>query len=135
MDDQQQQPTKVENFMETSELINNYMGQLDKLKEEMGKFRDMLNAIYENDETYQLHDKAVKDASGIRSKTKKQIQKQANVADLEGKLKDFKTQIKEYSDSLSEYLKLYREQTGSTQFETANGETFEIVYVAKFVKK
>lgn len=127
--------TKAESFVETSDLINNYMAQLDKLKEEMGKFRDMLNAIYENDETYQLHDKAVKDASSVRAKTKKQIQKQPNVADLEGKLKDFKTQIKEYSESLSEYLKLYREQTGATQFETSSGETFEIVYVAKFVKK
>lgn len=138
MDDQPtvpQESTKAENFVETSDLINNYMAQLEKLKEEMGKFRDMLNAIYENDETYQLHDKAVKEASGIRAKTKKQIQKQPNVADLEGKLKDFKTQIKEYSESLSEYLKLYREQTGATQFETSSGETFEIVYVAKFVKK
>lgn len=94
----------------------------------------MLNAIYENDSTYQEHDRLAKEAARVKGQTKKQIQKQPQVADLESKIKEFRVQIKEYTEALSEYLKLYREQTGSTQFETASGETFEIVYVAKFVK-
>lgn len=118
----------------TSELINSHLTQLDHLKEEMGKHRDMLNAIYENDSTYQEHDRLAKEAARVKGQTKKQIQKQPQVADLESKIKEFRVQIKEYSEALSEYLKLYREQTGSTQFETSSGETFEIVYVAKFVK-
>ena len=126
---------KVEDFMGTTELINSHLTQLDHLKEEMAKTRDMLNAIYENDSTYQEHDRLAKEAARVKGQTKKQIQKQPQVADLESKIKEFRIQIKEYSEALSEYLKLYREQTGSTQFETATGETFEIVYVAKFVKK
>jgi len=121
--------------MGTTELINSHLTQLDHLKEEMAKTRDMLNAIYENDSTYQEHDRLAKEAARVKGQTKKQIQKQPQVADLESKIKEFRIQIKEYSEALSEYLKLYREQTGSTQFETATGETFEIVYVAKFVKK
>lgn len=125
---------EVKDLMGTTELINSHLTQLDHLKEEMAKTRDMLNAIYENDSTYQEHDRLAKEAARVKGQTKKQIQKQPQVADLESKIKEFRVQIKEYSEALSEYLKLYREQTGSTQFETTSGETFEIVYVAKFVK-
>ncbi len=126
---------EVKDLMGTTELINSHLTQLDHLKEEMAKTRDMLNSIYENDPTYQEHDRLAKEAARVKGQTKKQIQKQPQVADLESKIKEFRVQIKEYSEALSEYLKLYREQTGSTQFETTSGETFEIVYVAKFVKK
>lgn len=135
MDDQQPTTNTAESFVETTELINNYMARLQQLKDEMSKMKDMLNSVYENDSTYQVHEDAVKQANKVKAQTKKQIQRQPNVAELESKIKDLKARLKEYSDSLSEYLKMYREQTGSTQFENANGETFEIVYVAKAVKK
>lgn len=120
------------NFLDLSGLINNYLSQIERQKEQLSKFRDMLQAIYDSDTTYQVHDLAVKEASKIRNQTKKTIQRQPEAADLTAKIMDIKNHLSELNKDLSGYLDEYA-KTGQTSVETPDGKVRQIVFVAKLV--
>lgn len=121
--------TKIE------EMIKTHLAQIDSLQEEITKYRDMVNDIFTNDETYQEHDKLAKEAARIRSNTKKEITKRPDVADLDNKLKSLKSEQKELKEGLSDYLREYQRLSGSNEIEGEDGEVREIVFVAKLVKR
>jgi hypothetical protein len=115
-------------------LINSHIHQIDDLKTKVGKLKEMLDDIFVNDTTYQMHDKAVKEASKIRNATKKQILKLPQAADLNNQISSFRSLIKEHQDELSGYLQDYAKETGTTSFETDDGTVRQIVYSARLVK-
>lgn len=121
--------------MDLSGLINNHISLTDRLKQETGKLREMLDSVFENDPTYQTHTEAVKEANRVRSNTKKQLLKMPQVADLTNRIQTLRTQVKEANTALSGYLQDYARITGSTTFETDDGQVREIVYTARLVKK
>ncbi len=133
--DQESVPAVVDADIDLVGLINSHVSHLDELKKQSKKLKDMLDSLYQNDSTYQMHDAAVKEAVKVRNATKKQIQKLPQAADLVNRINDLKDQMKEYSDNLSDYLKQYAATTGSTTIESSDGEVRQIVYIAKLVKK
>lgn len=128
-------PDLVTNTLNLTETINSFLTQVDRLKEEVGKYKDMLDSIYENDPTYQQHDAAVREATKIRSATKKQIQKMPQAADLANKVVDMRQQIKDLNTDLSEVLQQYEKATGLRQIESSDGQIRQIIYTARLVKK
>lgn len=114
-------------------LINSNIAMIERLKTESGKFKEMLDDIFNNDPTFQEHDKAVKEASKIRSNTKKQILKTPQAADLDSKVQELRNQIKNRTQDLSELLQDYAKTTGMSSFETETGQVKQIVYSAKLV--
>jgi hypothetical protein len=121
--------------IDLSGLINNHILQIDRLKAEVGEVKEMLDAIFANDPTYQTHDTAVKEAVKVRGQTKKQILKLPQALDLANRIADKKSHLKELTADLSGYLQDYSRSTGATTFETEDGQLREIIYVAKLVKK
>lgn len=117
------------------EMIKTHLQQIDGLSEDITKHKDMLDDIFTNDETYQEHDKTAKEAARIRTKTKQEILKRPDAADLSNKLKALKSEKKELQTGLSDYLREYQRLSGSNQIEDEDGEVREIVYTAKLVKK
>ncbi len=117
------------------EMIKTHISQIDALGVEAGKYKDMVEDIFLNDETYQAHDKVAKDAIKVRTGTKTQINKRPDVADLNAKMKEARSQKKELQEGLSDYLREYQRLSGSNQIEGEDGEIREIVYTAKLVKK
>lgn len=122
-------------LLKIEEMIKTHISQIGELGEEAGKYKDMLNDILTNDETYQTHDKLAKEAVRIRTNTKKEIFKRPDAADLAGKLKSLRSQQKELKEGLSDYLREYQRLSGSSEIEGEDGETREIVFVAKLVKR
>lgn len=116
-------------------MIKSHISSLDRLREEMDKHSSMLKDIFENDPTYKEHSERAKEAAKIKSATKAQILKQPQAADLNEKVRSFKSQIKETEDALSDYLGEYQRMTGVNEIEGEDGEVREIVYVPKLVKK
>ncbi len=117
------------------EMIKTHISQIDNLKEEIDKHKDMLDDIFLNEETYQEHDKLAKEAARVRTATKQQILKRPDVADLSNKIKVLKSEKMELNEGLSDYLREYQRLSGSNEIEGEDGEVREIVYVAKLVKK
>lgn len=138
MDQQESQTASASDaalLVKIEEMIKTHMAQIDELGEEASKYKDMLDDILLNDETYQEHEKAAKEAARIKSNTKKEIMKRPDAADLALKLKSVKSQQKELREGLSDYLREYQRLSGSNEIEGEDGELREIVFVAKLVKR
>lgn len=116
-------------------MIKSHISSIEKLQEDMKKHKEMLDDIFKNDPTYQEHSEKAKEAAKIKQNTKAQILKQPQAAELNEKVKSFKSQIKETQDALSDYLQEYARMAGVNEIEGEDGEVREIVYVAKLIKK
>lgn len=122
-------------LLKIEEMIKTHTSQIDSLQEEITKHKDMVNDIFTNDETFQEHEKLAKEASRIRSNTKKEIMKRPDVATLAAKLQELKSEQKDLKTGLSDYLREYQRLSGSNEIEGEDGEIREIVFVAKLVKR
>jgi hypothetical protein len=122
-------------LMNMEAMIKSHITSIDKLKEEAEKHSSMLKDIFENDPTFKEHSEAAKEASRIKTATKNQILKRPDAGDLNEKVKSFKSQIKEQTEALSDYLREYQRMSGVNEIEGEDGEMREIVYVAKLIKK
>lgn len=135
MDNQEASGNDAILLVKIEEMIKTHIAQIDSLQEEITKHRDMVNDIFANEETFQEHDKAAKEAARVRSNTKKQIMKRPDVADLDNKLKSLRSEQKELKEGLSDYLREYQRLSGTNEIEGEDGELREIVFVAKLVKR
>lgn len=115
-------------------LIQSYIGNLDRAQQEMKAHKQMLQDSFANDPTYREHDEKVKEATKVRTQTKQQILKQPTLRELAEKVKEMSQGVKDMREALSSYLQEYAKITGSREFEDADGELREIVYSAKLVK-
>ena len=117
------------------EMIKTHISQIDTLGEDISKRKEMIDDIFGNDETYQEHDKIAKEAAKVRSATKKQIMKRADVADLSNKFAELKSEQSDLKNGLSDYLREYQRLSGSNEIEGEDGEIREIVSTMRLVKK
>lgn len=116
-------------------LIKQHISSIATNKAELKKLREMLASALTNDSTYKLHDEEAKKAAKVRSGTKSELMKTPANKILVDKLNELSTEIKEADGALSEYLREFARLTGTTEFETDDGEVREIVFVAKLVKR
>lgn len=122
-------------LLKIEEMVKTHLTQIDTLAEDISKHKDMLDDILANNQTYQEHDKIAKEAAKIRSKTKSEIMKGTQAADLSSKLKTLKSEKKELEEGVSDYLREYQRLSGLNEIEDASGEMREIILVPKLVKK
>lgn len=125
---------KKNDLITVTNLIQSYIGNLDRASEELKAHKQMLLDSFANDPTYREHDEKVKEAVKVRTATKQQILKQPTLAELSAKIKEMAESVKGMKEALSGYLQDYAKMTGSREFEDSEGELREIVYVARLVK-
>lgn len=116
-------------------LIKNHDASIDKIKVELKKHREMLTDVLANDPTYKQHDDKAKEAAKVRNMTRGQILKRPDCQDLVTKIKGMQTDLKELTGALSDYLREYARMSGTNEIQGNDGETREIVYTARLVKK
>lgn len=115
-------------------LITNYLGQINENKRLLTEHRQMVEDALNNDSTYREHTEKAKEANKVKLGTKKQLMQQQNMRELSEKMKELSADLKAARESLSQYLQQYRELTGSNQFEDGKGEVLDIVYTARLVR-
>ena len=116
-------------------LIRQHVSSIAANKAELKKLREMIASALSNDETYKLHEEEAKKAAKVKAATKSELLKSPANKAIADKANELATEIKEADASLSEYLREFARLTGSTEFETDDGEVREIVFVAKLVKR
>ncbi len=126
-------PAELLGNLESS--IKEHIASIDTSKTELKKLKEMLSDMFSNDATYQEHDKAVKETTKIRTKTKLELLKQPAAAGLNNKIKELSSDLKDLQNALSDYLREYQRLSGSNEIEGDDGEVREIVYVARLVKR
>lgn len=127
--------TPAEMLVNLESTIKEHIASVDKSKTELKKLKEMLADTYKNDPTYVEHDRLVKEATKVRSKTKSELLKQPAVADLTAKVKELSGELKDFQAALSDYLREYMRLSGANEIEGDDGEVRDIVYVAKLVKR
>lgn len=111
--------------------IRHKTAMIEETTKELTSSRESLASVLENDETYQTHLKAVKEATKLRNKTKQELLKLASNAILVEKIKDLNATLKDLRESLSEDLVQYVNVAGVNEFEDEDGTPREIVFVAR----
>lgn len=115
-------------------LIQSYIGNLDRASDELKAHKQMLQDSFGNDPTYREQDEKVKEVTKVRNATKQQILKQPTLRELAEKVKEMTQSVKDMREALSSYLQEYAKMTGTKEFEDAAGELREIVYTARLVR-
>lgn len=116
-------------------MIKNLITAIDKLADESKKHKEMLDDIFENSPVFREHRDKSKEASKTLATTKAEILKQPQAADLNDKIKNLKSELRENKDSLSDYLQEYARMAGVNEIEDDSGQVREIKYDARLVKK
>ena len=76
-------------------MIKSLISSMERLREEMDLNKGMLDDILNNDPTYKEHSDLAKEATKVKSATKRQVLKQQQAAELAGKVQSLRSQIKE----------------------------------------
>jgi len=121
-------------FLELEGLIKRYISQIENLKNELKKQKEMLDDAFGNDAVYKEQEAKAKEAVGVKSATKQQILLQPALVEARERIDDLRTEIKEATEVLSDYLIQFQRSTGFNEIEADNGETLIIVNHAKLVK-
>lgn len=133
--DENTTPNQANVIIELENMVKSHLSSIDKIESEYSKHKGMLEDIFNNDPTFKTHAENAKEANRIKSKTKSEIMKQPQVADLAEKVKGMKQEMNELQSALSDYLREYQKMSGVNEIEGEDGEVREIIYVAKLVRK
>ena len=118
-----------------SSLINRYLADIEKIKEQLKTQRDMFNGAVENDKAYQEQAQQAKEITKKKNAAKQVIVKQPAVMAIVEKQKELKDEMRDLQEALSRYLERYQQVAKTNIIESEDGEIREIVPVYKLVKK
>lgn len=127
--------SQAELVVSLTNLINANLTEITNLEQEMSKHKEMIDSVLENDQTYKQHAEAAKEASRIKTNTKKEIFKRPDVKHVVEKLTELKGNLADTKEELSNYIQEYASASGQNYFEAEDGTIQEIVYIARLRKK
>ncbi len=101
------------------------------LKEKMSEKSQMVKNIYENDVAFAETEAVKQEAVQAHKQRQLAIEETAQVRSLRDDLRQFKEEIKDLEESLSNHLINYHQLTNSTSFDTSDGDQWEFNIKAK----
>jgi hypothetical protein len=125
----------AQSIMELTTLINRYVGDIQKIRDQMKMHTSMFNDAFENDADYHVQAEKVKDMNKLKQAAKQRIMKTPAMEALTAKVTELKGELKDYQEVLSGYLEQYQKVTGTNIIEGENGEIRQIIPVYRLVKK
>lgn len=132
------EPNKLNLDLETlnhvSGLIKTYLENIEKMKLEVAKHKEMIQDALDNNPQYREAESEAKEASKIKADAKRQIMEENKLDNSANKIKELNLSLKQSRAALSEYLVEYARLSNSKQFELGDGKTMEIIYTAHLAK-
>lgn len=116
-------------------LIERNANELDRLQTEMKQMRESLKNIFENDAILAEAEDVAKQASQQLKERKQQVDNNPEVRQLKLKMSDLKEEMKEIEETLNNHLINLFQMTGSSSFDTSDGDQREFVLRAKVKPK
>ena len=116
-------------------LIKENLAKVDRLSEELGKHKEMLDSALNNDEVYKQHAEAAKAATKIKTQTKGEILKRPENASLNAKIKDIAAEMAEIKEAQGSYLQEYMRLSGTNEIETDDGQVLQIINQPRLVRR
>lgn len=128
-------PISATDLVNLEQLIISYLSKIERHTKQYRQFAEMLENIFQNSEEYKEASKEAKEAAKKKGQVKKDLLMNQEARELNDKVKEYRSEIKQLKDTLSTYLQQYAQNASSLQFEDNEGQVREIVYVAKVVKR
>jgi len=128
-------PTDVSILFNLEAMIKSHITGLDDRKSKLKNYKEMMTSAFKNDPSYQEAEVAVKEATKLKKEAKARLMKLPEVSNVQQKVTEFASEIKEMDEALSDYLREYQRLSGSNEIILDNGEVHEITYVAKLLKR
>ena len=128
------QEGSAEVLISLENLIKSSITRIDKLQQEARAQKQMVDSVFENDQTFKDHLDKAKEATITKNKTRQEIMKQPSVVALNNKVKTLSAELKELQQSLSDYLLEYQRMAGVNEIEGEDGEVRIIINSAKIIK-
>ncbi|CAN5181658.1 hypothetical protein BH09PAT2_BH09PAT2_09330 [soil metagenome] len=127
--------TKAVGFIQLENIINGYLGDLERLQRDMKEQSQMFRDTLENDADYAACMNRARDISKEKKTIQDKLIQDPSLALVESKIRDLKSEVKETQQALSDYLQQFYEQSGLRQITGVDGEIRDIVTFVKLVKK
>lgn len=125
----------ADTVLELENMIKNTVTVIDRNKNELKKYKEMLESALLNDGTYKEAADKAKDANKEKGKAKASVMQNPATKQIAEKVKDITQENKDLATAQSEYLREYAKLSGTNEIEGEDGEVREIVYIAKLIKK
>jgi len=122
-------------LLSIEELIKKHITKIDRLHEELKKYKETFDDAFNGSEVYRELDAQAKDATKKKAETRMQITKQPSVMTVSDKIKNMRQEMKELRAALSDYLLEYQRLSGLTEIQGEDGEYREIIQSAKAIKR
>ncbi len=135
MDDEMDMSTPAQSLISLESMINRYVGDIEKMKEQLKTQKDMFNDAVQNDAEYAKEETKAKEINRAKNAAKQKITKQPAVASIVERMNTMKDEIKEMQEALSNYLQQFQKIAGTNQLVAENGEIREIVTTHRLIKK
>ncbi len=135
MDDEMDMSTPAQSLISLESMINRYVGDIEKMKEQLKTQKDMFNDAVQNDAEYAKEEAKAKEINRVKNAAKQKITKQPAVASIVERMNTMKDEIKEMQEALSNYLQQFQKIAGTNQLVAENGEIREIVTTHRLIKK
>lgn len=126
---------KALNIIQLENIINGYLGDLEKFQQELKEQSQMFRDALENDAEYATIVAKAREVSKEKKARQDKLIQEPSLALVDSKIKDIKADVKDTQQALSDYLQQYYEQSGLRQITGTDGEIRDIVTTVKLVKK
>lgn len=126
---------KALNIIQLENIINGYLGDLEKFQQELKEQSQMFRDALENDAEYAAIVAKAREVSKEKKARQDKLIQEPSLALVDSKIKDIKVDVKDTQQALSDYLQQYYEQSGLRQITGIDGEIRDIVTTVKLVKK
>jgi len=135
LDESQRSDQFAETLQSLEHVIERNANQLNEMKEELKKRRQMLKNYFENDtQLAEAEEQAVEFKNQVKER-KAGLQLEPQVVDLQVKIKELRERQKETQETLSNHLVNHHRMTNSTSFDTSDGDQWEYQVQAKIKAK
>lgn len=116
-------------------LILQTVENVQEMKGDKKKLDETIKSVLDNDSTYVKHAEDAKEASRIKSNTKKEIFKRPDVKHVVERKLELHEDIKAEEEQLDAYLQDYYDKTGTDVIEDRNGNVLQVIKKFKVVQK
>lgn len=116
-------------------LIERHAHNLIDVESKLKEKRQMLKNVFDNDEKLSEVENTVAEASKALKERKTQITNDGQVVSLKLQIAEVNQEKKEIEEALSNHLVNYHQLTGSTSFDTADGDQWDFSIRAKVKPK
>lgn len=125
---------QAETLISVTNLVQTYLGTVDRLKKDLTEQRGILNDTFAGDIRYMAADEKAKAVAKEKKQIKAELLQNPQAMALSQKVKDLAQELKEAQIMLSGYVADYQKLTDATEIEDPEGNILQIVTISKLIR-